>query len=301
MVTTIVVTMALKLDRSSFVEIPRHQRARAQRIGGHVPRRHAWLPCNRMARCIDRASLIAAIVSSYSRSSSGGGEVERDEDTKRLAVFVSGGGSNFKAIHQAIRQGEIRGGEVVVVVTNAPGCGGAEYAREHGIPVLVYPPKAQQSSPSTAESARTVSTAEELAEDQLRETFNVSLIILAGYMKLIPRAVVDTFPKSIVNIHPGLLPSFGGKGFYGSRVHEAVIRSGARFSGPTVHFIDEEYDTGPILSQAVVPVYPTDTAETLASRVLKQEHILYPRCIAAICENRVEWREDGIPFIWEAL
>eukprot|EP00889_Picochlorum_renovo_P006060 jgi/Picre1/33090/NNA_008416.t1 len=106
-------------------------------------------------------------------------------------------------------------------------------------------------------------------------------------MKLIPGTVVDTFPKAIVNIHPGLLPSFGGKGFYGSRVHEAVIRSGARFSGPTVHFIDEEYDTGPILSQAVVPVYPTDTAETLASRVLKQEHILYPRCIAAICEDRV--------------
>ncbi|KAI8106676.1 hypothetical protein M9434_001330 [Picochlorum sp. BPE23] len=290
--------MSLKLHRPTSVEKTSHQVAEPRRIGSsNGIRRHAWLPCTRMERCIHRASLIA-VASSSSTTSTERAE-RKDDGKKRLAVFVSGGGSNFKAIHHAIRQGEIRGGEVVVVVTNAPSCGGAEYARQHGIPVLVYPPrKSQSSSSSTSES---VSTAEELAIDQLKEKFNVNLIILAGYMKLIPGTVVDTFPKAIVNIHPGLLPSFGGKGFYGSRVHEAVIRSGARFSGPTVHFIDEEYDTGPILSQAVVPVYPTDTAETLASRVLKEEHILYPRCIAAICEDRVEWRDDGIPFIWEAL
>ena len=120
-------------------------------------------------------------------------------------------------------------------------------------------------------------------------------------MKLIPEVVVKTFPRAIVNIHPGLLPSFGGKGFYGSRVHQAVVESGARFSGPTVHFIDEEYDTGPILAQAVVPVYPTDSADILAARVLKEEHKLYPRCVAAICSGRVGWRSDGIPYIWEAL
>ena len=95
-------------------------------------------------------------------------------------------------------------------------------------------------------------------------------IILAGYMKLIPSELVQCFPRAILNIHPGLLPSFGGKGYYGTRVHKAVIASGARFSGPTVHFIDEEYDTGPILAQAVVPVYPADSPDTLAARVLQQ-------------------------------
>lgn len=95
-------------------------------------------------------------------------------------------------------------------------------------------------------------------------------IILAGYMKLIPSQLVRAYHRAILNIHPGLLPSFGGKGFYGTRVHEAVIASGARFSGPTVHFVDEEYDTGPILAQAVVPVLPTDSATSLAARVLKE-------------------------------
>jgi len=100
-------------------------------------------------------------------------------------------------------------------------------------------------------------------------------VILAGYMKLIPEKLVRSYYRAMLNIHPGLLPSFGGKGFYGSRVHAAVIASGARFSGPTVHFVDEEYDTGPILSQAVVPVYPSDTAQSLAARVLKEVSLWY--------------------------
>ena len=119
-------------------------------------------------------------------------------------------------------------------------------------------------------------------------------------MKLIPAPLVRAYRRAILNIHPGLLPSFGGKGFYGSRVHEAVIQSGARFSGPTVHFVDEEYDTGPILAQAVVPVLPTDTSDALAARVLKEEHKLYPQCVAALCEGRVTWRYDGVPIMWSA-
>jgi phosphoribosylglycinamide formyltransferase len=119
-------------------------------------------------------------------------------------------------------------------------------------------------------------------------------------MKLIPSEVVRAFPRAILNIHPGLLPSFGGKGFYGMRVHEAVIASGARLSGPTVHFIDEEYDTGPILAQAAVPVLPTDTPQALAARVLREEHRLYPECVAALCDGRVTWRQDGVPIMWSA-
>lgn len=214
---------------------------------------------------------------------------------KKLAVFVSGGGSNFRAIHDAIIGGKIRG-DVVVVVTNAPSCGGAEYARAHGIPVVTYPPPKEASS-EQGEFAG--GGGEELAV-LLAEKHQVDYIILAGYMKLIPAEVVRAFPRSILNIHPGLLPSFGGRGFYGTRVHKAVIASGARLSGPTIHFIDEEYDTGPILAQAAVPVYPTDSPQALAARVLKEEHRLYPECVAALCDDRVTWREDGVPILWTA-
>ncbi|KAI7843268.1 hypothetical protein COHA_003101 [Chlorella ohadii] len=209
---------------------------------------------------------------------------------KKLAVFVSGGGSNFKAIQAAIAEGSVHG-EVAVVVSNAPSCGGAEFARAHGIPVITYP--APKSDPAAG------LTAEQLVQ-QLTQDFHVDFVILAGYLKLIPSQLCRAFRRRILNIHPGLLPSFGGKGYYGIKVHQAVIASGARFSGPTIHFVDEEYDTGPILAQAVVPVYPTDRPEQLAARVLKQEHALYPRCVAALCDNRVTWRADGIPIMWSA-
>jgi phosphoribosylglycinamide formyltransferase len=124
-------------------------------------------------------------------------------------------------------------------------------------------------------------------------------VLLAGYLKLIPVELCRAFPRAMLNIHPGLLPSFGGKGYYGERVHKAVIASGARFSGPTVHFVDAEYDTGPILAQRVVPVFPTDTPKQLAARVLKEEHAVYPVCVAALVDGRVGWREDGVPILWE--
>jgi len=209
---------------------------------------------------------------------------------KRLAVFVSGGGSNFKAIHAAILNGTFEA-DVAAVVTNAPSCKGALYAQEHGIPVLVHPPP--KTDPSTGLGA------DELT-GVLVNVHKADFIILAGYMKLVPAALVRAYHQAILNIHPGLLPSFGGKGFYGSRVHQGVIRSGARFSGPTVHFVDEGYDTGPILAQAVVPVLPTDSADGLAARVLKEEHRLYPQCVAALCEGRITWRHDGIPIMWSA-
>jgi phosphoribosylglycinamide formyltransferase len=207
---------------------------------------------------------------------------------RRLAIFVSGGGSNFKAIHAAILRGIINA-EVAVVVTNAPSCGGAQYARNNSIPVIRYPASKDEDGLS----------AEQLVNEVLN-VHSVNYIVLAGYLKLIPSELVKKYPRAILNIHPGLLPSFGGKGYFGRKVHEAVISSGARFSGPTVHFIDEEYDTGPILSQAVVPVIPTDTPETLAARVLREEHTLYPHCVAALCDGRITWREDGIPIIWHA-
>ncbi|CAI5465202.1 unnamed protein product [Closterium sp. Yama58-4] len=125
----------------------------------------------------------------------------------------------------------------------------------------------------------------------------VDYIVLAGYLKLLPASLVEAFPRAILNIHPALLPAFGGKGYYGMRVHKAVIASGARVSGPTVHFVDERYDHGPIAAQAVVPVLPSDDPQTLGARVLAQEHQLYARVVAALCDGRVEWRADGVPLI----
>ncbi|KMZ65936.1 Methionyl-tRNA formyltransferase [Zostera marina] len=135
---------------------------------------------------------------------------------KKLAVFVSGGGSNFRSIHEATLQGFING-EVTALVTDKPGCGGAKYAAENGIPLLIFP--------------KTKSSIDGLSQLELVSSLRklkVDFVLLAGYLKLIPNELVRAFPKSILNIHPSLLPAFGGKGFFGLKVHQAVIESGAR-------------------------------------------------------------------------
>ncbi|KAL0353272.1 UNVERIFIED_CONTAM: Phosphoribosylglycinamide formyltransferase, chloroplastic [Sesamum angustifolium] len=204
---------------------------------------------------------------------------------KNLAVFVSGGGSNFRSIHEATLTGSVNG-DIVVLVTNKHDCGGAEYARGKGIPVIVFPKR---------KDTEEVFSGEDLVI-ALR-SFKVDFILLAGYLKLIPAALIQAYPKAILNIHPSLLPAFGGKGYYGMKVHKAVIASGARYSGPTIHYVDEHYDTGRILAQRVVPVLANDTAEELAARVLHEEHKLYVEVSAALCEERITWREDGVPLI----
>jgi phosphoribosylglycinamide formyltransferase len=118
---------------------------------------------------------------------------------------------------------------------------------------------------------------------EVLEDHEIDVILLAGYLRLVPPVVVQAFPKLILNIHPALLPAFGGEGMWGHHVHEAVLASGATFSGPTIHFVDEEYDTGAILAQWPVPVLPGDSADTLAARVLKVEHILYPLAADHLC------------------
>ncbi|KAJ3677603.1 hypothetical protein LUZ60_003327 [Juncus effusus] len=214
---------------------------------------------------------------------------ETNVKRKKLSVFVSGGGSNFKSIHEASIQGLIHG-DVTLLVTDKPGCGGAEYARNNNIPVIIFP-----KSKSAPEG---ISTEELLSTLRKHE---VDFILLAGYLKLIPVELVQSYPKSILNIHPSLLPAFGGQGYFGLKVHKAVIASGARYSGATVHFVDEEYDTGKPLAQRAVPVLAFDTPERLAARVLKEEHKVYVEAVAALCEERVVWREDGIPLIRSKL
>ncbi|CAI0378094.1 unnamed protein product [Linum tenue] len=204
---------------------------------------------------------------------------------KKLAVFVSGGGSNFKSIHEACHEGSVHG-DVIALVTNKTDCGGAEYARNKGIPVLQFP--------KTKDGADGLSPTDLVAA--LRNS-EVEFVLLAGFLKLIPAELIRAYPRAMLNIHPSLLPAFGGKGYYGMKVHKAVISSGARYSGPTIHFVDEHYDTGRILAQRVVPVLSTDSPEDLAARVLKEEHKLYKEVIAALCEERIAWREDGVPLI----
>ncbi len=181
----------------------------------------------------------------------------------RLAVCVSGRGSNLKALVEALRRS---GGEaeVVVVLSDRADAPALEVARTAGIPAETF---SDYRDPS--EWLR------RLAEHR------VDLVVLAGYLKLVPAPVIGAYRDRIINIHPALLPDFGGPGMYGRRVHEAVLRSGAAESGATVHLVTEEYDRGAILAQARVPVQPGDTPETLAARVLELEHRLLPAVVLA--------------------
>ena len=194
---------------------------------------------------------------------------------KKIAVFVSGGGSNFIAIHRQIIQGNILG-KIVMVFSNNPNCGAIKFAEENSIPIFII---------NAAQYPNAHTRDEFLLETCLKA--EIDLICLAGFMKMLPQNIVKQYEYRILNIHPGLLPEFGGKGFYGTRVHEAVINTGKRESGATVHFVDEIYDHGPIILQKKVEVMETDTPESLAARVLKLEHELFPEVVKAFCENKI--------------
>lgn len=180
----------------------------------------------------------------------------------RVAVAVSGRGSNLQALLDRLT-GDAPA-RVVLVLSNRADAGAIERARVAGVPTAVL------QNPADGE--------EWLAH--LRAAA-IDLLVLAGYLKLVPRAVVTGYAGRIINIHPALLPDFGGPGMYGSRVHAAVLASGAQESGATVHLVDEEYDRGEILGQARVPVRPADTPDILAARVLEAEHRLLPAAVVA--------------------
>jgi len=193
----------------------------------------------------------------------------------RLAVFASGGGTNFQAILDAIEAGRLPA-RVVLCVSDRPTAGALERARRHGIPTAVLAPKDYPSPEVFGEALLEVLRAHD-----------VELVALAGYLKKIPDNVVAAYRNRILNIHPSLLPAFGGPGMYGRRVHEAVLNYGVRWTGATVHLVDEEYDHGPIVLQEPVLVLPDDTPETLAARVLEVEHRLYPEALRLFAEGRV--------------
>ncbi|MEW5795505.1 MAG: phosphoribosylglycinamide formyltransferase [Candidatus Zixiibacteriota bacterium] len=192
----------------------------------------------------------------------------------RLAVFISGGGTGLQAIIDAAARGELCA-DVVWVVSSTNKAFGLERAKKAGIETFVFRLQ-KYGSPDEA-------AADLLAK--LKER-SIEYIALAGYLKLLPVEIVRAYPGRIVNIHPGLLPRYGGPGMYGHYVHEAVLASGDKESGPTVHLVDEVYDHGRILEQVRVPVLPDDTPETLAARVLIEEHKLYPKVIDNLIKGK---------------
>jgi len=192
---------------------------------------------------------------------------------KKIVVFASGSGSNFQSIIDAVDAGEINA-EISGLITNNPSAFSIERAKRAGISALVI-------------AEKYFSTYEEYEESLLKHLalFEAEIIVLAGYMRKIPSSLISKFEGNILNIHPALLPKFGGKGMYGMHVHHAVIEAGEKESGCTVHLVTQEYDEGPVLAQALVPVLTDDTAEELQKRVLKEEHRLYPEVLKKFCSK----------------
>jgi phosphoribosylglycinamide formyltransferase-1 len=190
----------------------------------------------------------------------------------RLAFFASGGGSNVGAILEAIDRGAINA-EAVGLVTDRPDTGAAVRARDRDIPVTVVRP------------VEPAAFAQQLLDVLAR--WETDTVALAGYLRKIPEPVVWAYRHRVLNVHPSLLPAFGGAGMYGARVHRAVLEYGCRVSGATVHLVDAEFDTGPVLLQESVRIEAGDTPETLARRVLEVEHRLFPRALALMADGRV--------------
>lgn len=194
----------------------------------------------------------------------------------RLGVLVSGGGSNLQSIIEHCNSGYLPA-EVAIVISSKEGAYALERAKRHNISYAVVDPKKFPTK--------------EAYEDELiklLKSSNVGLVVLAGFLKVLSPHFVNAFQDKIMNIHPSLIPAFCGEGFYGERVHKAVLDYGVKITGVTVHFVDEGTDTGPIILQRAVPVLDDDTPEILAQRVLREEHKIYPEAIKLFAQGRLQ-------------
>ncbi|MCK5572299.1 MAG: phosphoribosylglycinamide formyltransferase [Bacteroidetes bacterium] len=192
----------------------------------------------------------------------------------RIAVLGSGRGSNFQAILSAIQQERIPAARICLVISNNSSAGILDIARASSLPAIHLSQKQYHSEGQFVDALLS-----------LLRRHDINLIVLAGYMKRLHSRVIDAYRNRILNIHPALLPKFGGEGMYGHHVHEAVIQAGETESGATVHLVDELYDHGPIVLQRTIPVTPEDTPESLAAKVLQIEHELYPEALRLIAEG----------------
>ncbi|MBQ7200957.1 MAG: phosphoribosylglycinamide formyltransferase [Eubacterium sp.] len=195
----------------------------------------------------------------------------------KVAVYVSGGGTNLQAIIDRVKDGTITNTELVLVISNKPGAHALDRAAEAGIPSAVIEPKAYESREDFGAAMI----------DELKKA-GADLVVLAGYLVILPVNLVRAFEGRMINIHPSLIPSHCGEGYYGLKVHESVLARGNKVTGATVHFVDEGTDSGPIILQKAVEVMDDDTPETLQRRVMEQAewHIL-PKAIDLIANNRV--------------
>ena len=196
---------------------------------------------------------------------------------KRIAVLVSGGGTNLQALIDAQTRGELGGGEIAAVISSKAGAYALERAAKAGIPGYVLPRKEFPSN-----QAMTIALV-----DMLKD-MNIDLVVLAGCMIIFTQELVDAYPNAIMNVHPALIPSFCGKGFYGLHVHEEALKYGVKLSGATVHFVSEECDGGPIIAQKAVSIKENDTPETLQKRIMEEaEWKLLPEAVSLFCQDRL--------------
>lgn len=201
-----------------------------------------------------------------------------EKQVLRVVVCVSGGGTNLQAIIDGIAQGAVFHTEIVRVVCNNPGARALERAKEAGIEALCVSPKDYGDRAQFEEAL--IRSVDEVSPD---------LIVLAGFMVKVPGALIKKYENKIINIHPSLIPAFCGTGYYGLKVHEAVLARGVKITGATVHFVDEGMDTGPIIKQKAVKVYDNDTPKSLQKRVMEEaEWVLLPWCINLIAAGQVK-------------
>ena len=197
---------------------------------------------------------------------------------KRIAVLVSGGGTNLQALIDAQQRGEIIGGEIAAVIASNHEAYALERAQKADIPTYVVARKAYSSS-----QAMTQALVERL------QSLDIDLVVLAGFMVILTSEMVQAYPNAILNVHPALIPSFAGPGCYGLHVHEKALEYGVKLTGATVHFVSEECDGGPIVSQKAVEVLPDDTPETLQRRIMEQcEWKLLPQAVSLFCQGRLK-------------
>ena len=197
-------------------------------------------------------------------------------NVKRIAVLVSGGGTNLQALIDAENRGEL-GGRIALVLSSKPDVYALERAKNNGIPTLVL---------SRKEYATVTEYSRALADALVNE--NIDLVVLAGFLTILDEQVYEAFPNKILNVHPALIPAFCGKGYYGLRVHEAALEKGVKLSGATVHIVTPECDAGPIVLQRAVEVMEEDTPETLQRRIMEQaEWKILPEAVRLFCEDRI--------------
>ena len=195
----------------------------------------------------------------------------------RIAVLVSGGGTNLQALIDAQKNDELCGGQIVAVISSKDGAYALERASRAGIPTYVLPRKNFESNRSMT-----------VALVEMLKSLRVDLVVLAGCMVIFTQELVDAYPNAIMNVHPALIPSFCGEGFYGLRVHEAALAYGVKLSGATVHFVSAECDGGPIIAQKAVPVMDDDTPQTLQQRIMEEaEWKLLPQAVSLFCQGRL--------------